>query len=228
MKKLLLLSGICFLVLLGSGCSKTKNENSIKETEVKISSEVKEEIPLKTPILKSLSREKDKEFKFNFNTFVFPASSFADYPNNIGPILLNGSKELQFEPNVYTEVLTITEINEFIYWFNFQSLGEESFYILNLQDYSITKPFFDMEKKVSIQCVDYDNKILFGSNWNSDKGLDNNFSLELILFSSAKNEHFVIDSKKGDFYRIKLLDNNILEYNNEADELVTFDYSDWI
>ena len=128
----------------------------------------------------------------------------------------------------YVEILRLIKVNDNLYWFDCNSLGFQQFFIWDLISDSIYEPFFDMKNDVSIYGIDYENKILFGDSWNSDKGIMPNQKIELFLFSTPRQKHYKIAEKYGDEFYIKVLGNNKIQYKDNTGKEVSFDYSDWI
>ena len=176
-------------------------------------------------ILIAIWQQKVNTFKFQNNEFEVSLNP-VDYTLN--PVILNKQKEIIFEPADYVELLEVTEINENKYSFCFSALGFEQTFIYDVKKDTITEPFFDMKKQVSIWAKDYDNLVLFGDTWNSDKDIMPDQTISLYLFSTAKQQHYKIADKKGDVFHVKLLDDCKIEYADQNGNLVQFDYTEWI
>lgn len=138
------------------------------------------------------------------------------------------SKDFSLICDSYVEQLSIIQIDEKLFWFSCESLGFEQFFVLNLTSDKIYEPFFDMKEQVYISNIDYNNQILFGDTWNSDKGIMPDQKIELYLFSTARQQHYKIAEKYGETFSITLLGNNIIQYIGNNGELLKFDYSEWI
>ena len=128
----------------------------------------------------------------------------------------------------YVEQLRIIKTDENMYWFACESLGFEQYFIWNLSLDKVYEPFFDMRDCVNICCIDYNNQVLFGDTWNSDKGVLPDQKVELYLFSTSKQIHYKVAEKYGDVFSVSLLENNKIQYNDGNNSLIQFDYSAWI
>ena len=166
------------------------------------------------------------------NIFTFQTNEFEVSLNqkdwSLNPIILNKQKTIIIKPENYVEILKLIELNETKYVFWFSSLGFEQIFIYDVIDNTITEPFFDMKKEISINKIDYENQVLFGDTWNSDKGIMPDQTISLYLFSTAKQKHFKIAEKKGETFSIELLDNCKIEYKDQNGNIVQYGYSEWV
>lgn len=175
----------------------------------------------------SLYDYKETTFKFANSEFVAKLSN--DYQKiNIKYQSVNDIKNFSLDCDSYVEELRIRKVNEKLYWFSAESLGFEQYFILNLQTDNVYEPFFDMKNYVDINIIDYENQVLFGDTWNSDKGIMPDQTVELYLFSTAKKQHYKIAEKKGSEFNVKILDDYKIEYTDQNGNLIKYDYSDWI
>lgn len=170
---------------------------------------------------------KDTNYKFDACDFYARLSN--DYKNvKIKYQSKSYTKDFSLICDSYVELLTIIKVDENLFWFVCESLGFEQLFILNLSSDKVYEPFFDMKSKVFISKIDYNNQILFGDTWNSDKGIMPDQKVELYLFSTSKKTHFKIAEKYGEIFNITLLGNNIIQYTDGNGKKIQFDYSDWI
>lgn len=138
------------------------------------------------------------------------------------------NKDFYLNCDSYIELLTIKQIRDNLYWFYCESLGFEQYFIWNSTEEKLYEPFFDMKQSVSIRKIDYENQVLFGDSWNSDKGIMPDSKIELYLFSTSKQEHYKIAEKYGDTFSIELLENNKVQYSDKNGDIIEFDYSQWV
>lgn len=170
---------------------------------------------------------KNKENTYRFQKNEFKVSLNFD-TWKLNPVILNNSREIKFQLNNNAEVLEITEINENQYVFCFSALGYEQIFIYNIGKDVITEPFFDLKNTVAIRGKDLNHLVLFGDTWNSDKDIMPNQTVELYLFSTAKQKHYKIAEKKGAAFRVKILNGYEIEYTDQYDNWIKYDYSEWI
>lgn len=170
-----------------------------------------------------------KETLYKFTNCDFSVQLKEDYKSlKIHYQSKSNSKDLSLICNSYVEHLTIICVTETLYWFACESLGFEQYFIWNNFSDNLYEPFFDMKNSVEISKIDYENQILFGDTWNSDKGIMPNQIVTLYLFSTEKQKHHKIAEKKGDVFTVKLLDDCKIEYEDQNGNLVIFDYSEWV
>lgn len=170
-----------------------------------------------------------KETLYKFTNCEFSVKLKDDYKSlKIHYQSKSNSKDLSLKCNSYVEHLTIICVTETLYWFACESLGFEQYFIWNKLSDNLYEPFFDMKESVEISKIDYENQILFGDSWNSDKGIMPNQIVTLYLFSTEKQKHFKIAEKKGAVFTVKLLEDCKIEYEDQNGNLVIFDYSEWI
>lgn len=171
-------------------------------------------------------------WKNKINTFHFPNNDFEVSLDSktwrLNPVILNKQREIFFNLDDYIEILEITEIDYNKYMFCFSALGFEQYFVYDVTNDNITEPFFDLKKKVSIRAKDFENLVLFGDTWNSDKDIDPNQIVSLYLFSTARKQHYKIAEKQGEGFNIKIVNDNKIEFKDQNGDVVQFDYSDWI
>lgn len=171
-------------------------------------------------------------WKHKVNTFSFPNNEFTVSLNfndwSLNPVILNKEKEIFFNLDSNVEILKITELDNNKYVFCFSALGFEQFFIYDITKDKIIEPFFDLKNEVSIRGEDFNNLVLFGDTWNSDKGITPNQIVSLYLFSTAKQQHLKIAEKKGSGFNVKVLDDCTIEYEDQNGKIIHFGYSDWI
>lgn len=171
-------------------------------------------------------------WKNKINIFHFQNNEFQvslNFDNwNLNPVILNNQKEIIFNLDDYVEILEITEFDKNKYMFCFSALGFEQYFIYDVINDEIMEPFFDLKKDVSIREKDLEKLVLFGDTWNSDKGITQNQTVSLYLFSTIRQKHYKIAEKKGEGFNIKILDNYKIEYKNQNGDLEQYDYSEWI
>lgn len=170
-----------------------------------------------------------KETLYKFTNCDFSVKLNDDYKSlKIHYQSKSNSEDLSLICNSYVEHLTIICVTETLYWFACESLGFEQYFIWNKLSDNLYEPLFDMKDSVEISEIDYENQILFGDTWNSDKGIMPNQIVSLYLFSTEKQKHFKIAEKKGAVFTVKLLDNCKIEYEDQNGNWVIFDYAEWI
>lgn len=170
-----------------------------------------------------------KDSSCQFDSGSFTARIRKDYKTiDIKFVSKSYTKDFSLVCNSYVEILDVIKIHDNLYWFNCNSLGFEQYFIWDLNSDNIYEPFFDMKESVCIYGIDYENQILFGDSWNSDKGIMPDQKIELYLFSTPRQEHFKIAEKHGDIFYIKMLENNKIQYKDDSGNVIIFDYSDWI
>ena len=170
-----------------------------------------------------------KETNYEFDVCDFYVRLSSDFKNvKIKYQSKSYTKNFSLVCDSYVELLSIIKIDETIFWFVCESLGFEQFFILDLISDEIYEPFFDMKESVYVSKIDYNNQILFGDTWNSDKGIMPDQKVELYLFSTPKQAHCKIAEKYGEGFDITLLDNNIIQYIDSNKKIIQFDYSDWV
>lgn len=171
-------------------------------------------------------------WKKKINTFTFASNEFKVSLNfddwRLNPVILNNKIELNFKLDNNIEILEISELNKNTYIFRFSALGFEQIFIYYVDSNKITEPFFDLKNEVSIRAADYNNLVLFGDTWNSDKGITSNQIISLYLFSSARKQHLKIAEKTGAGFNVKIIDDCKIEYEDQNGKYIKFDYSDWI
>ena len=170
-----------------------------------------------------------KDTNYKFDNCDFYARLSSDYQSvKIKYQSKSYTKDFSLICDSYVEQVRMIKVEESLFWIVCESLGFEQMFILNLDLDKVFEPFFDMKNRVYVSKIDYNNLILFGDTWNSDKGIMPNQKIELYLFSTFKQTHYKIDEKFGETFNIKLLGNNILQYNDNNGKIVQFDYSDWV
>ena len=170
-----------------------------------------------------------KDTVLSFDSCNFYVRSSNNYKNiKIKYQSTSYNKEISLNCDSYVEIIKIIKVNEQLYWFRCDALGFEQYFIWNLFEDKIYEPFFDMKKEISINKIDYENQVLFGDTWNSDKGIMPDQTISLYLFSTAKQKHFKIAEKKGETFSIELLDNCKIEYKDQNGNIVQYDYSEWV
>lgn len=173
--------------------------------------------------------DNNKDVTFNFDKCDFIAR-FGDNYATLKIKYNSGSdtKEFSLICDSYVELLSIIKINEQLYWFKCEALGFEQFFIWDLKTDIVFEPFFDMKDTVYISTIDFENQVLFGDTWNSDKGIMPDQKIELYLFSTSRKEHYKIAEKYGESFTLTLLGKNKIQYNDNSGKQIVFDYSAWI
>ncbi|MCQ2597112.1 MAG: hypothetical protein MJ181_04620 [Treponema sp.] len=212
------------------GCSKKQTE---KQQELILENETKPENSVFEK--KKYPKKKINVFDKEINTVSFSENEFKISLdperrlkiNNLAPILVN-DKPIEIELSFLCELVTVTEISKEEYWFNFESLDREDFRIINPKTLEVTEPFFDMKDSVNILKVDFENLVLFGTSWNSDKDFSDGQAIDYYLFSTKKKSRFKIETFIGEVPETDFVDFHTIQFKKKSGETITFDYGMWI